>query len=224
LTINSNLKNTKNPWQEIYFNKEGLPTKAIVSKEHSDETKIAVNYEYKDNLLSKVTISYKNNGAEESKYYTNIYYSDKKLILFNDSRIIVYTLNSGFLTYKSYYKNETNFDFLIDTYNLTGNNELKYTESSGLNNNTTVFKNTESFLPVIHTIRPEGDEYHKQVSVLKKIDDLNYAVTSKDVAYIKIKYFNKNLISEVLLIDPDDISKNKKMNQYKFDFKYEYYK
>ena len=224
LTIKSNLEKIKNPWQEIYFNREGLPTKAIVSKDHSDETKITVNYEYKDNLLSKITVSYKNSGAEESKYYTNFYYSDKKLVVVNDSRIIVYALNSGFLTYKSYYMHETNFDFLIDTYNLNGSNELKYTESGGLNNNTMVFKNKESFLPVIYTIRPEGDEYHKQVSVLKKINDLNYTVTSKDVAYIKIKYSNKNLISEVLLIDPDEISKNKKMNQYKFDFKYDYYK
>ncbi|WP_296146438.1 hypothetical protein [uncultured Flavobacterium sp.] len=222
LVVNSNLSK-KNPWQEIYFNKDGLPTKAIVTSDDSDGNKGTINYEYKDNLLSKITVSYKSQDGEVYEYSTDIYYSGQNLIASGDSRLIFYSTNSGFLTYKSYYMNEMNYEFLIDTYELIKGKELVYTESSKLNNAAMSFNSKENFLPVVYTLRPEAKN-DKHVSVLTKKDDLNYAVTRENVAYIKIKYLNKNLVSEVLLIDPDDISRNKKMNQYKFDFKYEYYK
>lgn len=224
LVVNSSDKRIKNPWQEIFFNKQGLPTNSIITSDDSDGKKGTVIYEYKDDLLSKITVTFKDNDGEKYEYSSDFYYFDSKLIVVGNSGVMFYTLNLGFLTFKNYYPDETNFDFLIDTYNVTNTNELKYIQSSGLNNYTISFNSIDKKLPVVYTLRPEAKERNRIVSVLNKIDNLNYTVTSKNIVYKKIKYFNKNLISEVLLADPDDISKNKKLNQTKFDFKYEYYK
>lgn len=224
LVIDSNLNDAKNPWQEIYFNTEGLPTKAIVSTDDSDGKKSTVLFEYKDNLLSKITVSYKTEDNETYEYFTDFYYSNDNLITADDLRIEFYTLTNGFLTYKSYYMNTRNLDFLIDTYQLTAKNRLEFKESSGLNNLIISFNAAENFFPVTNILRPEETGDSKYVSVLTKTDDLNYAISLKNKVYRKIKYINKNLISEVLLIDPDDIGKTKNLKQYKFEFKYEYYK
>lgn len=226
VTINTTFKGAKNPWQEVYFNEEGNPIKAIVSTDDSDGKKATVLFEYKNSLLAKITISYKSSDDEVYEESTDIYYSNGNIITADDSRFGFYRTNSGFLTYKSYYAYETQYEFLLDTYELISDKEIKYTESSQLNNYILKFNSKDKFLPVVYTLRPEraDDDVDKNILVLSQVDALNYVVTSKKVADTKIKYLNKNLIIEVLLINPDDISRGKKTNQYKFDFKYEYYK
>lgn len=221
LVVNSNLEGTKNPWQEISFNKEGLPTSATVTSDDSDGKKSKITYLYKDNLLSKVTVSYENYEGEVYEYFTDIYYSDGNLIVADDLRVIFYSLKSDFLVYKSYYMSERTYDFLIDTYDFIAANKLKYTENNHLNNRILEFNSKENFFPITDVLRPDSDNY---TSVLTKINDLNFDVTRKNVTFKKIKYLNKGLISEVLLIDPDDISRDKDLKQYKFEYKYEYYK
>jgi hypothetical protein len=92
-----------------------------------------------------------------------------------------------------------------------------------MNNSIIKFNKKDDFYPVVYTIRPE-DKHNKYEATLTKVSDLNYKVSSNNVAFLKINYLTKNLIKEVFIIDPDDISKNKKIKQNKFDFNYEYFK
>lgn len=223
LVVNSNMKGYKNPWIEMWFNENGLPTKSIVTSDDSDHKKGQIDFEYTDGLISKTTVKYQYDD-EEYEHSSEIYYSNNYLIVSEHERVVFYYLNSDFLNFKSYYFNSSNFDFLIDTYKLTNTNQIEYKEFGGMNNSIIKFNKKDDFYPVVYTIRPEEDEHNKYVATLTKVSDLDYKVSSKNVAFLKINYLTKNLIKEVFIIDPDDISKDKKINQNKFDFNYEYFK
>ncbi len=221
ITINTDFKELKNPWQEIYFNKNGLPNYSIISSDDREHSKGKVTFEYKDNLISKITISFKSpkyGVYEDSK---NIYYNNEKLIVADDLRVNFYNLKSNFLNYESYYEDNENYVYLIDSYRLENNNELSFIESGWLNNFKTKFNQLDNFFPLTNTLRPDSDNL---ISTISKIDDLNYSSKVNKVEVLKIKYLNKNLIKEIIFKKADDLKYNKKVDQHKFEFLYEYYK
>ena len=158
-------------------------------------------------------------GAED---ITNIYYNKGNLITDDELRYVYYSLNSGFLEYKSYYADDRTFEYLTDVLNFKAPNKLIFTEFSGLNNSITTFTNKDNFFPIVYNLRPEKNDDSEVTDTITKIDDLNYVCLSKKLPVTKIKYLNKDLMSEFIFIRYD--SNDKEKERFKFDFNYEYYK
>ena len=221
ITINTDFKELKNPWQEIYFNKNGLPNYSIISSDDKEHSKGKVTFEYKDNLISKITISFKSAQYGVYEDIKNIYYNNEKLIVADDLRVNFYKLKSDFLNYESFYSDNENYTYLIDSYRLENNNVLSFIESGWLNNFKTKFNQLDNFFPLTNTLRPHSDNL---ISTISKIDDLNYSSKVNKVEVLKIKYLNKNLIKEIIFKKADDLKYDKKVDQHKFEFLYENYK
>ncbi len=221
ITINTDFKELKNPWQEIYFNKNGFPNYAIISSDDKEQAKGKVTFEYKDNLISKTTVSFKSAKYGVFVDSKNIYYNNEKLIVADDLRVNFYNLKSDFLNYESFYSDNENYTYLIDSYRFENNNELSFIESGWLNNFKTKFNQLNNFFPLTNTLRPHSDNL---ISTISKIDDLNYSSKVNKVEVLKIKYLNKNLIKEIIFKKADDLKYDKKVDQHKFEFLYEYYK
>ena len=222
LKINSNLKGVKNPWQEIYFDNNGYPEKAEITSDNSDATKGNIKFEYRDDLISKIIITFI--GKDNSEPYVIVidyYYFNGKLIE-NYNGIKFYYLNKDFLNFKSFYFYEENFEMLIDTFGFKEPNNFEYIQAGNLNNFSLKFNNKNNFFPITKTLRPNSDNF---IKTLSKISNLIFVEKHGKIDILKINYLNSKLIKEVLFIDPDDVKKDKKINQYKkFDFIYEYYK
>ena len=208
--------------RKIFFNKKGYPTKAIITNNNFGKSEVIVNIEYKDELISQIKTKNINtkNAFEE---VTNIYFNKQNLITNNQSSFLFYSLNSLFLEYKGYYPIDRNYEFLTFQSEFKEPNKIFYKEFSGQNNSIIEFNSLNSFFPITYTINFEKGDDSKKTEVLSKSDNLNYLYTSNNLPNCKIRYLNKNLISEITIFKEYDANKKIK-DQYKFDFNYEYYK
>jgi hypothetical protein len=202
----------------IEFNKKGqIISCEEISTNDSNINKSIHTFEYKDNLLFRSSIQSGYNEEMSKKTYSNCFYSKGKLIADNDFTIKFYKLKNDFLEYKGFYSDELNHKFIKQTakkidkkiiddnnnYNLTFNEEnayfpIKFTTNNGKKELTTTYSNPSN---------------------------LKYEAVFEHVKIVELEYLNNDVIKHILLIDIDDIiKKKKKINQYKFDFNYEYYK
>ena len=220
VTINASDKKFKNPFHEIFIDEQGFATKVIFTNDDGIN-KGTIDFQYKDGLLSQVKVSYSNTeyGAENA---INIYYNKGNLITDNEFLYVFYSLNSGFLEYKSYYADDRTFKYLTNELSFKEPNKIIFTEFNGLNNSITTFNNKDNFFPVVYNLRPEKNDESEITDTITKIDDLNYVCSSKKLPFTKIKYLNKDLIAEFMFIRYD--SNDKEKERFKFDFNYEYYK
>jgi ribosomal protein S8 len=217
LKITGRKSKTEKLTLNISFNKKGHITNCeSISTNDSNINKSIHTFEYKDNLLFRFSIQSSYNEEVNKKTYNSCFYSKGKLIADNEYTKEFYKLKNDFLEYKGFYSDELNHKFIKQTVKNIDNKIIDDSDNYNI-----IFNEKNNFFPIKLTTK----NGKKDLSITYSNPSvLNYDAVLDDVTMLKIEYLNKDVIKQVLIIDPDDITKHKKINQYKFDFNYEYYK
>jgi hypothetical protein len=217
LKITGRKSKTEKLTLNINFNKKGQMINCeSISTNDSSINKSIHSFEYKDNLMCRFSIQSSYNEEINKKAFSNCFYSKGNLIAENLDTVEFYRLENDFLEYKGFFSDELNHKFIKQSIK---NIDNKIIDDS--NNYKITFNEKKDFFP----IKLSTNKGKKEITITySNPSNLNYEAVLDDVKILKIEYLNENVINHILIDDPNDITKHKKVNQYKFDFNYEYYK
>ena len=207
ITYKTNLDKDVNQLKEIFFDKNGYPTRIIFDDIKDKKYKYETIFEYDKDILKKSIRKYNGEIDNESSFF----YKNNEMYIYGDYSITKYLLsNNQFLNNEYYFYDTEKFYFTVNQ-TIHDNNSYRYIEYDHMNDRIYKFNSNTIFFPIEVKIR-DNRPYK-----IEKINQYLY----KENAIEKDIYFHfneKNLISKIIYQ-----SKDKTEKELIIEYLYEYY-